>query len=114
MEAIGRTVSCVLVIILFLALAREFRPYREYNGGHRRKAHSRARIINDTQIEITNLDDVNQREMDNWHVSMLKVRTRVGNGKWIYTFDKPMDMREAENSLNGFIDRYINPVKDNL
>lgn len=122
---IGRTISCVLVVVLIIVLAIEFRPHREYKGGHRRKAHSRARIINDAQIEITNLDDVNQREMDNWHVSMLKSRTRIGNGTWIYTFDKPMGpmgtrgeqemyMREAEDSLNGFIDRYINPVKDEL
>lgn len=97
--------------------------YHYERWSYRNRNHSSAKIISDTQIQVTNLDDVDKANMDRWHVSMLKVRTNMGHGVWIYEFDKPMGvlgteseqmmyMREAEASLNDHIDTFVNPEKD--
>lgn len=106
---------------IFIGLGFQLMPHD--GGAVRRKNHAHARIISDTQIQIDNLDDVDVSNLDRWHVSMLKVRTRKGHGTWVYTFDKPMGpmgtqseqemyMREAVDSINSFIDKYVNPEKD--
>lgn len=114
-------ITGLIVGIVFIALGHEIQPHD--GAAFRRKAHAHAQIISDTQIQINNLDDVDVSTLDRWHVSMLKVRTRMGNGTWVWEFDKPMGpmgtqseqemyMREAVDSINTYIDNYINPAKD--